>query len=183
MPAPVRSSSTRRMPLLLLVLAAALVIARIGTGVWEHAHPPEPIERLRWRTLAQGVAESRGTGRPILYDFTAAWCPPCRMLNRDIFADPRAARQIETLFVPVRVMDRAREDGHNPAWVDSLQHAFGITGFPELVVVPADGSEPTILDGYGGDKQGELRALMRAAVQVHMPRLDFPPMSDTLPMR
>jgi thiol:disulfide interchange protein len=185
MPAPERDGSTRRVPLVLLVLAGALLVARIGTGVWERRHPPEAVEHMHWRTLAEGVAEARATGRPLLYDFTAAWCAPCRMLNRDVFSDAHAARQLESQFVPVRVMDRAREDGRNPAWVDSLQRTFRITGFPMLVAVSVGGGEPVVLDGYGGDKQGELQALFRAAAQVRAQQASRPRwiIGDTLPLR
>src|ERR1041385_4095332 len=117
---PPREGSTRRLPLVLLILASAFLIARIGTGVWEREQGVD----LRWRTLGEGVAESRANGKPILYDFTAEWCAPCRALNADVFSDPVVIRQLETLYVPVRVLDRAREEGRNPAWVDSLQRYY-----------------------------------------------------------
>lgn len=178
---PLREGSTRRLPLVLLILAAAFLIARIGTGVWEREHGVE----MRWRTLGDGVAESRTSGKPILYDFTAAWCGPCRALNADVFSDPAVVRQLETLYVPVRVLDRAREDGRNPAWVDSLQRAYRITGFPMLVLQPASGGEPVVLDGYGGDKEGELRELAAAATRFQAERFGRPQwiIGDSLPGR
>ena len=56
---------------------------------------------------------------------------------------------LSTLFVPVRVLDRAREDGQNPPEVAALQARYGVNGFPMLIVVSA-GNQPQVLDGYPG---------------------------------
>jgi thiol:disulfide interchange protein DsbD len=96
------------------------------------------------------LSEARQAKKPILYDFTADWCAPCQAMKREVFADAAAARQIETLFVPVRVLDRQREEGRNPPEVDSLQQRFHIDSFPTLVVAWPDSGQPTILSGYRG---------------------------------
>jgi len=173
-----RPGSTRRDPLALLVLAGLLLVLRVGLGIQEagQARPAAgaaPVDHVRWRTLEEGLAEARATGRPILYDFTADWCPPCRLMQREIFADPRAAADLEQGFVPVRVLDRLREESRNAAWVDSLQKRYQVTAFPTLVVAPADGREPVRIEGYLG-RDFTLRRIESAArhlrLQLALPR-------------
>lgn len=147
---PVREGSTRARPRLLLLVAAALLAARVGTGVWEERHPPAHAERVKWRALAAAIDESRLTRRPLLLDFTAEWCGPCKRMQSELFSDERSAQFIETHYVPVRVVDRAREDGRNSAEVDSLQQRFGVQSFPTLVAVWPDSGSHETSAGYGG---------------------------------
>jgi thiol:disulfide interchange protein len=152
------AGSTRRDPLLLLIVAALLLILRVVLGFREtpsQAVPPAgPLsgaDAVQWRTLEVGVAEARASGRPVLYDFTAEWCPPCRLMQRQVFSDPQAAAALESRFVPVRVLDRQREEGHNARWVDSLQARYRVNAFPTLIVTDAGGAgETRRVEGFMG---------------------------------
>jgi thioredoxin-related protein len=44
-------------------------------------------------------------------------------------------------------VDRQREDGRNPAYVDSLQRAYGVTAFPTLVLADASGKQLAKVEG------------------------------------
>lgn len=161
--------STRSVPRALLVLAGALLVARVATGIYEERHPPAAHDLVKWRPIAAASEEARSTARPLLYDFTAEWCPPCRVMEREVFADESAARTIETSFVPVRVLDRVREEGRNPPDVAALQARFGVTAFPTLVVVSAHGGSPTVIEGYPG-KPTLMRRLMEAVLKSRLER-------------
>ncbi|MEK7270644.1 MAG: thioredoxin family protein [Planctomycetota bacterium] len=162
---------TGRDPRALLVLAAALLVARVVLGIHENRNPPPRPDLVRWRPAATAEAEARAQGRPLLYDFTAEWCGPCRAMEHQVFADAEGAAFINGRFVPVRVQDRQREEGRNPPLVDSLQARFHITGFPTLGVVPPQGGEPVTLDGYAG-KSITLTRLAEAAGHAR-PRRTF----------
>jgi hypothetical protein len=71
-------------------------------------------------------------------------------MARDVFADAAAAREIERSFVPVRVLDRSREDGRNVAAVDSVQRRYGVDAFPTLVVAMPGAMRFERTSGYGG---------------------------------
>lgn len=156
-----RHGSSRRTPRWLLVAAGVLLIARVAGAVYEAQHFEATAELVRWRPITAAQATALATGKPILYDFTAEWCVPCRVMGREVFADASAARQIETLFVPVRVLDRMREEGRNPPEVTLLQQRYRVTAFPTLVAVAPDGRELARVEGYPG-KQSVLRQLARA---------------------
>jgi thiol:disulfide interchange protein len=152
-----RADSPRRDPVPLLAVAALLLVLRVVLGFHEvrpqaatSSGAPAGADLVQWRTLEAGLAEARATKRPILYDFTADWCPPCRSLQRQVFADARAAAELESRFVPVRVLDRQREEGRNARWVDSLQARYRVNSFPTLIVAGVDGRESTRIEGFLG---------------------------------
>jgi len=155
-------NSTRRAPVLLLWVAGVLLAARIGLGVYQGRHQPTSRDLVNWRPVVAAEAEARKARRPILYDFTAEWCPPCRAMQREVFGDRSEADFIDKTFVPVRVLDRKRESGRNPPEVEALQKRFKIDSFPTLVVVSPRGGEPVVLSGYVG-KVRTLSALNEAA--------------------
>ncbi len=126
----------RNSPLLLTVLLSASFAAAAG-GV-------------RWRGISEGHAEARKTGKPVLYFFTADWCAPCHVLEERVFSDAKAAREVEKLYVPIILEDRRREAGANPAPMEELGRAFGVQGFPTLVVTRPGDKGGLRLSGWAG---------------------------------
>ena len=137
-----------------------IAVAVLAAGVRLLA--PEVVDRVEWVPLASAAELSRQTGRPLMYDFTADWCSPCRRLERDLFANPRHAAWLSREFVPVRVVDREREDGLNSDGVERLKEQMEVDAFPTLVVARADGSVLGRHEGYAGDSRQLARVLSEA---------------------
>jgi thiol:disulfide interchange protein len=172
------------MPVALLAIAGVLLLVRIGLGIFARTEGPAvpvPEVSLRtssgtsasprtdlvaWREPGSGAeAEALRTGKPLLYDFTADWCGPCLMMQAEIFSDPQSAARVDSLCVPVRVRDRLREEGRNPAAVDSLEERYQVRAFPTLVVASADGSRHEKLVGYPGSA-GTMRWIAEKSASV-----------------
>jgi thiol:disulfide interchange protein len=186
MPAPrAEGGSTRAFPRTLLLVAAALLVAKIATGLAEgrfragadrdgnapalsvsgSVRTSDGGDRVSWRPIASARTEALASGKPILYDFTADWCPPCRAMQRELFSDAQAAAAIDSAFVPVRVLDRQREEGRNSTEVMVLQAQYHVEAFPTLVVVSPQGGAPVTIEGYMG-RQATLARLLDAAARV-----------------
>jgi len=158
----------------LLVAALALLVIRVAVGIYEEGHPTSVPDLVRWQPIEGAEAASREQKRPVLYDFTAEWCLPCRAMQREVFGDPESAQEIERVFLPVRVLDRMREEGGNAPEVDSLQRRFRVSSFPTLVVVPHGGGDPVVIVGYQG-KQSTIQRLRAAQMEGLLPRAMRPP--------
>ena len=130
----------RGLPRLLWVLAVAALAARLLA--------PDVRDRMAWVPAAEAAALASSSGRPILYYFGAEWCAPCKLLERDVFANPYEAAGLAKRFVPVRVQDRQREDGANPPEVEALEARYDVESFPTLVVAHPDGTEAGRVVGY-----------------------------------
>ena len=144
---PPRSQS-RISPLLWGVLAGALVF-RIVTALMNRGGGEEGPGLVRWQPREKAVSLAQAAGKPILYEFSAEWCGPCKILDRD-FADPSVAAKINAAYVPAHIVDRIREDGRNPADIEELQRRYEISGFPALVAAAPDGRLLGKQEGYAG---------------------------------
>lgn len=94
------------------------------------------------RVYEQALADAKSRELPILLDFGAVWCPPCQLMDVEVFdATPRAS--VVGAFV------LAQLDVDDPtSW--TLKDRYGVGGYPTLVAVDVTGRELGRLVGYPG---------------------------------
>lgn len=97
-----------------------------------------PTASLEWRNLDLAAAEqlAQKEGKPLLVDFTAAWCGACKELDTVTFADPAVSREAGR-FVAVKVDATDDED----AQVQESMRRLSVRGLPTVLLFDSTGSE------------------------------------------
>jgi thiol:disulfide interchange protein DsbD len=97
--------------------------------------PKGPVE-LRWlHGEAEALADARAASRPILVDFMASWCLPCKEFELKVFSDPAVAAEMQA-FTLLKV-DLTREDD-DPA-LGVIKKKYGAETLPAIRLVALDG--------------------------------------------
>ena len=117
-----------------LVAALAIGIAVLilsGKGKLGSRVPPGG-GKITWLTdLPSAIAKAKETGRPIMIDFYADWCGPCKMLDAETYSDDRVAAASTNL-----VMVRIDVDQNQP-----LAGRYRVESIPTIVVLNSEGTE------------------------------------------
>ena len=127
-----------------VALAAAVTLAAIDLGsasggAATAAPAPGGVAAQPWS--AERLAVLRAAHRPVLVNFTAAWCVTCQVNERVVFATEEVARSFAHTGAIYMVADWTRRDG---AIAKALSDQ-GRIGVPLYLVYGANGGPPTVL--------------------------------------
>nr|WP_136252700.1 thioredoxin family protein [Ningiella ruwaisensis] len=88
--------------------------------------------------LKNGLERAAETQKPIIADYSAFWCPSCRKLDEQVFANDKVADLIKQHFIFVSI-DHDSQTGHNFA----KQHE--LVGFPRVLILSHESQKITEL--------------------------------------
>jgi thioredoxin-related protein len=140
----------RALPIWLPIIVALLIVARIVS--WKYPAKSD-VDLVRWIDIDRAAMASTRSHRPILYEFSAEWCGPCHLLEREVFMNPGLAAKINNHYIPVKVVDRQREEGHNEPSVQQLIDRYRVDAFPTIIIATRDGAVLDRALGYRGRDQ------------------------------
>jgi thiol:disulfide interchange protein DsbD len=127
--------------LLLIALAPVLLIAQLGPSARKSGEG-EPQAGALWEAWSpERVAALRAEGRPVLVNFTAAWCITCLANERLALSGGGFEATLREHGIRYLKADWTDYD----ARITAALAEFGRSGVPLYVVYPADGRAPVLL--------------------------------------
>lgn len=93
-----------------------------------------PANSIAWAdnyTSAQQRAAD--SGKPMILYFTGKWCVPCRIMKRQVWADPQVTASVNSQFIPVAI------DVGNPDDAAVLTR-YNVSGSPVTIVTDPQGN-------------------------------------------
>jgi len=112
-------------------LLAALYLALVP---W--ATKPQ-VEGIRWVPYREELLrEAASEGRPVMIDFFAEWCIPCKELDIKTFSHPQVVAASQGILALKADLTKSAS-----AQVAKLRKQYGIKGVPTVVFLGPDGKE------------------------------------------
>ncbi|MBW2492659.1 MAG: thioredoxin family protein, partial [Deltaproteobacteria bacterium] len=115
------------------IVMISVVITTILIGSWGLQGPG-----ITWQPYSvELLQEAKKINKPVIIDFYADWCSPCRELEEITFHDAEIVKQAEQDFVMIKV-DLTRKG--NPAH-EHLLKEYEVKGVPTVVFLNRKGNE------------------------------------------
>jgi len=122
----------RKSPIPMIILAIAAIAVAVPFFLVKDGK-----DIIDWQTDLDGaLAQAKSANKPLLLDFTADWCPPCKMMKRVTFSQLHVKEYVEANYIPVRL-----DMTHRSALTQKLGTRFAIKYFPTLLVLSPEGVE------------------------------------------
>ncbi len=120
-----------------------LMLCLASFGATLQAQDGIRFEQGSWETI---LAKAKAENKLIFLDAYAAWCGPCKMMDRDVFSDASVGKFYNEQFINARI---DMEKGEGP----SLASHYGVRAYPTLFFIDASGEMAHTALGYHGVEQ------------------------------
>ncbi|HEY0371467.1 MAG TPA: cytochrome c biogenesis protein CcdA [Thermoanaerobaculia bacterium] len=113
-------------------VAVLLLVAGVAFAI-----PKRELPGVQWdKYQAKVLADAKQSGKPVIIDFYADWCLPCKELDEKTFTDPKVMAELDR-FVRVKADLTVPSD----ATTKALTQQYKIVGVPTIVFIDANGAE------------------------------------------
>ncbi|MFQ5823036.1 MAG: cytochrome c biogenesis protein CcdA [bacterium] len=120
-------------------LKSGVGIVMILFGIWVavSAFRESNTEYVHWENYNDAlVSEAKTAGRPVIIDFYADWCIPCKQIEKNLFTDPAIVEKAEN-FMTLKA-DLTNDDSEQ---VKSIRKKYKVLGVPTVIIIDSQGKE------------------------------------------
>jgi thiol:disulfide interchange protein len=117
-----------------------------------------PVSNGIWETsLKSALLRAQNESKPVLIDFGADWCRPCKRMHQEVFVDPKIQIHLVDNFVPVLI----DATDMTPA-LSKLLQSYRVVTLPSVVFLRPNGDflESQTLVGYSAVEALDERLLV-----------------------
>ena len=126
-----------------------LVVVALGVGIWYFVAGPgskgsaaghDLPAAFTQQSFEEALAENKTSGKPLIVNFSASWCPPCQQMKRDVWPDASIESWIKSNAKAIYV----DTDVHGDA-----AQSYKVEGIPTMIVFKGGKPVDRITGGRG----------------------------------
>lgn len=117
-----------------VLIGIVVVLMMLGYPSWSDISKDGAKVDFLKTSFADVVAQAKNEGKMIFFDAYTTWCGPCKMMDSQVFVDPKVAAFFNENFINAKF---DMEAGEGP----ELKQKYGVAAYPTFIFIDRNNEE------------------------------------------